>query len=54
MEVAWGQTYGDQYDINRHMYSDIGLRKIYEYIKDDNVPTLNSLAYGLSIPIPEE
>ena len=50
-----GMHFGlEEYDINRHMYSDIGLRKIYEYIKDDNVPTLNSLAYGLSIPIPEE
>ena len=43
-----------EFDINRHMYSDVGLRKIYEYIEDDNVPSLASLAYGLPTPTPEE
>ena len=43
-----------EFDINRHMYSDVGLRKIYEYIEDDNVPSLASLAYGSPTPTPEE
>lgn len=33
-----------EFDINRHMYSDIGLRKIYEYISDPDEPTLSSFA----------
>lgn len=50
-----GMHFGlEEYDINRHMYSDIGLRKIYVYIEDNNVPTLDSLSYGLPTPIPEE
>lgn len=43
-----------EFDINRHMYSDIGLRKIYEYIPDPNVPSLASLAYGQPSPSPAE
>ncbi|MEN6338862.1 MAG: M15 family metallopeptidase [Clostridiaceae bacterium] len=42
-----------EFDINRHMYSDVGLRKIYEYIEDDNIPTLESLKNGLPSPTPE-
>ncbi len=42
-----------EFDINRHMYSDVGLRKIYEYIEDDNIPTLESLVNGLPSPTPE-
>ncbi len=42
-----------EFDINRHMYSDVGLRKIYEYIEDDNIPTLESLKNGLPSPTPK-
>ncbi|MPM05991.1 hypothetical protein SDC9_52286 [bioreactor metagenome] len=42
-----------EFDINRHMYSDVGLRKIYEYIEDANIPTLESLVNGLPSPTPE-
>lgn len=38
-----------EFDINRHMYSDIGLRKIYEYIEDPNEPTLASFSATASV-----
>jgi hypothetical protein len=46
-----------EFDVNRHMYSDIGLRKIYDYIEDPNEPALASFAAAApaeETPPPEE
>ena len=39
-----------EFDVNKHMYSDVGLRKVYEYVKDENEPTLTSLRNALLKP----
>jgi len=38
-------------DINKHMYSDVGLRKVYDYIQDTDEPTLASFRNNSQTPM---